>query len=246
MAKKRAQTNIHKEKWVCAEDSEATLRVVEQSVIDLWKVVDSLSRIRPDQQSHFRVTIFGSARLTPDQQIYSDVRRLAGELASLGCDIVTGGGPGLMQAANEGERIGDIKNRTKSFGLRVDLEFEQQANPFVERMYHHGTFYSRLQNFVRLSSAYVVVAGGIGTLLELTLVWQLLQVRKLHGTPLILLGPMWKGLVDWAKNSMANQPPFLADPKDMEIPTCVDTVDEVMAILKQHHRMWKRAQARET
>lgn len=223
-------------------DPDATQKIIDHSVLELWNIVDTLSRVRPERQRHYRVTIFGSARLTADHPVYADVRRLARELAALGCDIVTGGGPGLMQAANEGEKLGDQQGRTRSIGLRVDLEFEQNANPFVEHLYHHGTFFSRLHHFVRLSSAYVVVPGGIGTLLELTLVWQLLQVRKLHGIPLILMGSMWHGLTDWARDTMAAEDPPMASAEDVDIPTCVDSVDEVIQILKRNHAEWKKAQ----
>ena len=217
---------------------EASRRAVEQAVLDLCKVVDSLSSISPERQEHYRVTIFGSARLTPENPIYEDVRRLAAELAAMGCDIVTGGGPGLMQAANEGESIGDKKHRTRSFGLRVDLAFEQKTNPYVDQLYEHGTFFSRLHHFIHLSSAYVVVPGGIGTTLELMLVWQLLQVRKLHGTPLILVGSMWRGLVEWAQSTMTITTPPLADQRDVEIPQYVDTIEEAIELVRKDYREW--------
>lgn len=226
------------ETWISASDSKATLQTVQDAVSELWRVVDSLSRVRSERQEYYRVTIFGSARLTSDGGVYQDVKRLAAELASLGCDIVTGGGPGLMQAANEGEAIGDASGRTRSYGLRIELPFEQGANPFVERLFHHGTFFSRLHHFVTLSSAYVVVAGGIGTMLELAMVWQLMQVRQLHNTPLILIGPMWKELVAWAERSMAQTTPPMAGVDDVRIPTCVNSVDEAIAILRDHHAQW--------
>ncbi|MEI4926893.1 LOG family protein, partial [Klebsiella pneumoniae] len=92
-------------------------------------------------------------------------------------DIVTGGGPGLMQAANEGAAQVRAPERNRSVGIRVDLPFEQEANPFVEQAYEHGTFFTRLHHFVLVSDAFVVVPGGIGTVLEMMMVWQLLQVR---------------------------------------------------------------------
>jgi uncharacterized protein (TIGR00730 family) len=223
------------------EQLEASRHAVEQAVLDLCKVVDSLSTVSSERQEHYRVTIFGSARLTPDHPIYSDVRRLAAELAAMGCDIVTGGGPGLMQAANEGESIGDRQHRTRSYGLRIDLAFEQATNPYVEHMYQHGTFFSRLHHFVHMSSAYVVVPGGIGTTLELMLVWQLLQVRKLHGTPLILVGTMWRGLVEWAKEKMTSTIPLLADQKDVEIPQYVETIDQAIALIREDYVRWERS-----
>jgi len=220
------------DKAVAATDAEAMCRVVDSAVLDLWRVIDTLGRIRPEQQPYYR----GSP-------VYEDVKRLAMELARMGCDIVTGGGPGLMQAANEGERLGDSADRTRSYGLRIDLSFEQEANPFVERLFHHGTFFSRLHHFVRLSSAYVVVPGGIGTSLELMMIWQLLQVRQLFNTPLILVGPMWRELVDWAERRMTG-PVELASPQEVAIPTCVETIEGAIDEIRRHRQAWARNQAR--
>ena len=127
------------------------------------------------------------------------VRDLAAELTRLGCDIVTGGGPVLMQAANEGARLAGADVNTGSVGIRVDLPFEQDVNPFVGQVFEHRTFFSRLHHFVLVSDAFVVVPGGIGTVLVTMMIWQLLQVRKLHDTPLVMAGAMWAELVEWAK-----------------------------------------------
>jgi hypothetical protein len=87
---------------VTLAENEETFKVVEEALVDLWKVVDDLWRVRPPKPEFYRVSIFGSSRIRPGTHLYNDVRQLATELASMGCDIVTGGGPGLMQAANEG------------------------------------------------------------------------------------------------------------------------------------------------
>src|SRR6185503_12509487 len=147
----------------------------------------------------YRVTIFGSARARPGTFVYDEVKRVATALAAMGCDIITGGGPGLMQAANEGAAAANAPERNRSVGIRVDLPFEQEVNPFVEQAFEHKTFFSRLHHFVLTSDAYVVSPGGIGTVLELMLIWQLLQVKHLENVPLILVGKMWPGLVEWAK-----------------------------------------------
>ncbi|MFO0946374.1 MAG: LOG family protein [Planctomycetota bacterium] len=219
-------------------DPQQTFHVIEEAVLGLWNVVDDLSSVYPPKPDYYRVTIFGSARIRPGDVLYEDVRRLAAALANIGCDIVTGGGPGLMQAANEGEKIGDVENLTRSIGLRVELAFEQAPNPFLEKLYRHRTFFSRLHHFVRLSSAFVVVPGGIGTTLELMLIWQLLQVRHVADTPLVLVGPMWKDLVEWARSHMLGGSVSLVDPKDVGIPICVNNVDEAIAILTEHKRRW--------
>ncbi len=220
-------------------DGEASFAIVQDAVLGLWEVVNNLTRIRPPKRDRYRVTIFGSARMDPQSPLYEGVRQLASELTLMGCDIITGGGPGLMQAANEGSVIADPQDLTRSIGIRVDLNFEQSANPFVEQLYCHQTFFSRLHHFVLISDAFVVVPGGIGTTLETLMIWQLLQVRKLHDTPLICIGQIWMDLVDWAKHHMGNGHPAMADPADFAIPTCVDSFESAIDLLRQAHTHWK-------
>ena len=123
------------------------------------------------------------------------------------------------------------------------MPFEQEVNPFVGQMYEHRTFFSRLHQFMIMSDAFVVTPGGIGTLLELSLVWQLLQVRKLYNTPLILVGKMWAELVDWGRRSMLREGSELASPVDFTIPHCVSNVEETVALIRSHRDEWLRAQA---
>ena len=220
-------------------DEEAAVQLLSQAVLGLWEVVNNLTRLRPTRRERYRVTIFGSARIEPGHWGYAAVRELAAELTRLGCDIVTGGGPGLMQAANEGARTAGADPVRSSVGIRVDLPFEQDVNPFVSQVFEHRTFFSRLHHFVLVSDAFVVVPGGIGTVLETMMVWQLLQVRKLHDTPLILAGAMWPGLVEWARHSMLSPDGPLASPKDLAIPVCCRSGAEVLEILREHHGRWK-------
>ncbi len=212
-------------------DDEATLDVIEDALGSLWGVANKLSRIRKTKRDRYTVTVFGSARIKPEGELYQQVKTLTKQLAELGCDIVTGGGPGLMQAANEGAQAGDPNDETRSIGIRVALPFEKHANPFVEQVYTHQTFYTRLHQFVRLSNAFVIVGGGLGTTLELALVWQLLQVRHVTGVPLILVGEMWKDLVAWAKKHMLSHDPPFADAEDLDIAICVDTIEEAIVVL---------------
>jgi uncharacterized protein (TIGR00730 family) len=223
-------------------DEEATVRVLSQAVLGLWEVVNDLTRLRPTRRPRYRVTIFGSARTDPDHWVYAAVRDLAAELTRLGCDIVTGGGPGLMQAANEGARLAGADLGANSVGIRVELPFEQDVNPFVSQAFEHRTFFSRLHHFVLVSDAFVVVPGGIGTVLEMMMVWQLLQVRKLHDTPLILAGAMWAELVEWARKSMLRHDGALASPEDFAIPICCQSGHEVLDVLREHHSRWKANQ----
>jgi uncharacterized protein (TIGR00730 family) len=165
---------------------------------------------------------------------------MCAELTAMECDIVTGGGPGLMQAANEGARAG-ASSRGGSIGIRVDLPFEQKVNPFVDQLFEHGTFFTRLHQFVLMSDAYIVAPGGLGTVLESLMIWQLLQVRHLHDTPLVFAGPMWRGLVEWASAQMLRPGFEMAKPEDMKIPTCVDTAAEAVAVIRGHHARWLAA-----
>jgi uncharacterized protein (TIGR00730 family) len=221
-------------------DNEASFQIIQKAVLGLWEVVSDLTSIQPPKRKRYSVTVFGSSRLRSDSPLYDGVRHLAQELTLMGCDIVTGGGPGLMQAANEGSVIADPTNQAQSIGIRMDLDLEQQTNPFVERVYQHRTFFSRLHQFVLLSDAFVVVPGGIGTTLETLMIWQLLQARKLHNTPLILVGEMWFDLVSWAEKYMVRANPQLAHPADMKIPRCVETFDDAVALLRESQAAWER------
>ena len=228
---------------VSLADEEGVRRILTDTVFGLWGMVNNLTRLRPSKRERYRVTIFGSARIRSGNWVYGAVKDLAGDLAAMDADIVTGGGPGLMQAANEGASARSAGERAQSVGIRVDLPFEQEVNPFVQEAFEHQTFFSRLHHFVLLSDAYVVVPGGIGTVLESMLVWQLLQVRHLHDTPLIFVGDMWAELVDWASRYMLRPGFELANPEDMTIPRCVKTADEAIALLREDHARWQRAQA---
>ncbi len=225
---------------VSIHQDEAAFAIIQESVLGLWEVVNNLTRIRPPKRDRYRVTIFGSARMGPDDPLYAGVRQLASELTTLGCDIITGGGPGLMQAANEGSVTADPQDLTRSIGIRVDLGFEQESNPFVEEMYRHQTFFSRLHHFVLISDAFVVVPGGIGTTLEALMIWQLLQARKLHQRPLIFVGQMWADLAQWVDRYMIEVNPPMADPADLTIPHCVDHFDAAIALLKASHAQWQQ------
>ena len=224
------------------DDERAVMDLLSRSVFGLWTVVNDLTRLRPTQRKAYRVTIFGSARVDPGHWVYEAVRDLGAELTRLGCDIVTGGGPGLMRAANEGAQIADPEGKQRSLGIRVELPFEQEVNDFVDQAYEHGTFFTRLHHFALVSDAFVVVPGGIGSVLEMMLIWQLLQVRKLYDTPLICAGAMWSELVEWARRFMLRPDAPLASPEDMAIPHCVTDGPAIVKIIRDHHALWKSRQ----
>jgi uncharacterized protein (TIGR00730 family) len=214
-------------------------QILTDSIFGLWDVVNNLTRLRPSRHERYRVTIFGSARAHSGSFAYEETRRTSAALAAMGCDIITGGGPGLMRAANEG--AASAGGAAESVGIRVDLPFEQGLNSFVTQAFEHRTFFTRLHQFVLTSDAYVVAPGGIGTVLEMLMIWQLLQVKHLQDTPLILVGKEWPGLIQWARAAMLSGDTPLASPADMDIPCCVATADEAIALLRERHDTWKRA-----
>jgi uncharacterized protein (TIGR00730 family) len=233
-------SSAEKTNVVSLADEERVKQVLVNSILGLWDVVNSLTQLKPSRRERYRVTIFGSARVKAGTFGYEETKRLAAALAAMGCDIITGGGPGLMQAANEGAAA--APDRAHSFGIRVDLPFEQEVNAFVTQAFEHRTFFTRLHQFVLTSDAFIVAPGGIGTVLETMMIWQLLQVRHLENTPLILVGKMWPGLIEWAHSSMLAVDPPLANPEDMTIPRCAANADEAIALIHEHHQLWRSRQ----
>lgn len=162
-------------------------------------VADIDSLLTKFEDDFFRVSIFGSARIKQQSAQYKQVYDLAYQLSTRGIDIVTGGGPGLMDAANKGAKDGGQHSR--SIGLPIILPFESDANAHLDVKREHRRFSSRLDEFMRISHAVVVTPGGIGTVLELFYTWQLLQVKHINARPILLLGgeEMWPELITWLK-----------------------------------------------
>ena len=204
------------------------VQVIDGSVAQLWETIESLERLQPRNLERFRVSIFGSARISESDPLYAAAHTLAKRLAGAGCDIVTGGGGGIMQAVDRGASRDEV-TRPVDGDLPVRTVAEGDDAPFVERIYRHRTFFSRLHHFVRLSSAFIVLPGGIGSTLEAMMVWQLLQAKHLPPTPFLLYGSHWRGLCSWLEEQAMEQG-FL-DPDDLRLPTLVDTVDEAVNII---------------
>jgi hypothetical protein len=217
------------------------VEVLDKAIYHLWETINDLEGIQPERVEHFRVSIFGSSRIRRGDPIYADVKHLSYELAQAGIDIVTGGGPGLMEAANSGAVEGQIDSKSRSFGLPIHLPTEEAMNPFVDRVFRHRTFFSRLHHFVRLSSAFVVFPGGIGTSLESFMVWQLLQVKHLPQHPFLLVGDMWSGLADWMKETMVSR--GLVGPNDLDLVTIVRTADEAIPYITKAYEAFKKEKA---
>jgi len=215
--------------------------ILDKAIYQLWDTINDLDQIQPERVEHYRVSVFGSSRIRRGDPIYEDVRKLSGELARMGVDIVTGGGPGLMEAANAGAVEGQIESKARSFGLAIHLPSEEQSNPFVDKVFRHRTFFSRLHHFIRLSSAFIVFPGGVGTSLELFMVWQLLQVKHMREHPLILVGTMWSGLVDWMRGTMLER--GLIGPNDFDVVKIVGSSEEAVPIIRESYERWRQQES---
>jgi uncharacterized protein (TIGR00730 family) len=186
------------------------------------------------ENTNFRVCIFGSARLTPADPIYGTVFKLARGLAEHGVDVVTGGGPGLMEAANAGVRAAR-DGRSKSYGLPLDLpNLAELPNRHLDIKSAHKRFSSRLDEFIRLSHAVVVAPGGIGTILELMYVWQLLQLEMVEPRPIVLLGRVfWEGFLEWTnRQQLAKGFISRSDYRPLHL---ADTPEQALGILLPCH-----------
>jgi len=188
------------------------------------------------KRDHFRVAIFGSARPKPGEAVYQDTYRLAKNIAGIGLDVITGGGPGLMEAASLGHRDGDPEGKTHSIGVNIKLPFEQAVNPGVEISDEHERFSTRLDEFMLLSTAAVVMPGGIGTALELFYTWQLIQVHHICKMPLILVGEMWLELIYWVIDHQLKDK--YISPEDLNSVICVKTIDEALEVIKDAKRVY--------
>jgi uncharacterized protein (TIGR00730 family) len=191
----------------------------------------------------YRVCIFGSARIKPDDSMYKLTLELGKCLGELGLDVLTGGGPGLMEAANKGVLEGKkiAGTRSKSFGLTIELnKFEEEASEHLDIKHHHRRFSSRLDDFMRLSNAVVVRRGGIGTLLELFFTWQLIQVGHMPDRPFILVDKaFWTGLLEWMEDQLVTN--ALISPGDMHFVEMVDTPQEAAAIIKKDYEAFQKS-----
>lgn len=181
----------------------------------------------------FGVAIFGSARVKMNRKVYKQVFELAKNIGMHGYDLITGGGPGLMEAASAGHAEGDKKRRADLIGLTIKLPFEQSTNKYLELRKDFVKFSGRLETFLTLSNVLVVTQGGIGTMLELFFTWQLLQVGHIQFKPVILVGRMWKQLIKWMKIYMLQE--GLVGQKDFRFIHLVDTPKQAIRIINKYH-----------
>ncbi|MDR6460111.1 uncharacterized protein (TIGR00730 family) [Chryseobacterium vietnamense] len=175
------------------------------------------------------VSIFGSARLKPENKYYEMAVDIAEKITRLGFGIITGGGPGIMEAGNKGA----FNAKGKSIGLNIDLPFEQHFNPYINKSYsmNFDYFFVRKVMFVKYSQGFVVMPGGFGTLDELTEAMTLIQTNKIGKFPIVLVGSeFWGGLLDWFKTTLLKEGMIAED--DLDLYRVVDTADEAVAHIK--------------
>ena len=214
-----------KKNWneVQTSDSWTIFKVMAEFVEGFAK----LSRIGPC------VSIFGSARTTPDNKYFKLAEDIAFELTKQGYGVITGGGPGIMEAGNMGAK----KGNGKSVGLNIDLPFEQSANIFIDpdKLISFEHFFVRKVMFVKYAQGFIVLPGGFGTFDELFEAITLIQTEKIGRFPIILVGSSyWQGLIDWIKDVVLAEENNINE-KDLELIQIVDTADDVVKKINEFY-----------
>jgi uncharacterized protein (TIGR00730 family) len=183
---------------------------------------EHLSQIQPS------VSIFGSARTAPDHPYYLLAEEIARKLSDSGFSVISGGGPGIMEAVNKGA----FRGKSPSVGVNIKLPFEQVANEYQDLSLSFEHFFARKVMFIKYAKAYVVMPGGFGTLDEVIEALTLIQTGKSVRMPIILVhGPFWKGMVDWFKSTLVDEGTISED--DLELFSIADNADDVVdAIFK--------------
>ncbi len=190
--------------------------------------------IRGFQALHFIgpcVTVFGSARFTEDHRYYKMAREMGAAIAEHGFTVMTGGGPGIMEAANRGAR----DKGGKSIGCNIALPMEQQPNPYVDKFVEFRYFFVRKVMMVKYSYAFVVMPGGMGTLDELFETVTLIQTGKIRNFPIVLMGvDYWKPLLEFMRTTMVQEGTIAPEDLDVIVPT--DSVEEAMQVIEEQRR----------
>ncbi|MEE8636605.1 MAG: TIGR00730 family Rossman fold protein [Dehalococcoidia bacterium] len=189
---------------------------------ELVEGFDGLSGVEP------AVTIYGSARLGVDDKLYGETEEIAYQLGQLGFSIVTGGGPGVMEAANKGA----LRAGVKSVGLNILLPEEQAPNTYATKSITFNHFFTRKVMLVRYATAFVIIPGGMGTLDELTEVLTLMQTHKIRPFPVVLFSSeFWRGFLGWLRNSVLSRK-YISEP-DFDLLRVADRPDEVVEAIRR-------------
>ncbi len=218
----------HHKGWneIKTNDSWAIFKIMGEFVMGFEK----MSQIGPC------VSVFGSARTKPDHENYKLTERIAQRIVEAGYGVITGGGPGIMEAGNKGAHLGG----GTSVGLNIDLPFEQHDNPYInkDKNLNFDYFFVRKVMFVKYSQGFVVLPGGFGTLDELFEAITLIQTHKIAKFPIILVGSgFWSGLFDWIKDTLLTKFENIS-PDDIGLVQIVDTEDEVVEALDNFYRKY--------
>jgi uncharacterized protein (TIGR00730 family) len=220
------------EKLVMGVETEALLK--NTTARESWRIfgimsefveaTERLAAIKP------AVTMFGSARVRPDSKYYMLTEQLARLLSDSGFSVISGGGPGIMEAANKGAFFG----KSPSVGLNIQLPHEQKSNPYQDISQTFRHFFARKYMFVRFASAYVVLPGGFGTLDELMEALTLIQTGKARKIPLILVcSEFWGGMIAWFKDKLVAE--GMVDPEDIDLIQVIDEPEKVVEAIFKHY-----------
>ena len=183
------------------------------------------------------ISIFGSARTKPDDKYYKLAEEIAAEIVNRGYGVITGGGPGIMEAANKGAS----KNRGKSVGLCIKLPFEDTHNKFIDKdkLLDFDYFFVRKVMFVKYAQGFVVMPGGFGTLDEVFEAITLIQTHKAEKFPIILVSSeFWSGMIEWIKKTLLSENKNISI-KDLDLIKLADTKEDVMNILEEFHNNYE-------
>lgn len=223
----RVQSHFIEKTWdeAITKDSWMVFKIMSEFVEGYEKLV----KIGPC------VSIFGSARLKPEDKYYKMATEIAHKITELGFGVITGGGPGIMEAGNKGAH----EAGGKSIGLNIDLPFEQHFNPYLDKAYsiNFDYFFVRKVMFMKYSQGFIVMPGGFGTLDELTEALTLIQTYKIAKFPIVLVGSeFWGGLLDWFKSSLVKH--GLISEEDLHLYRVVDTAEEAVAHIKAFYEKY--------
>lgn len=213
--------------------SERQFLIDELSKQESWRLFRIMAEVVDgfDTMSDIRngVSIFGSARVTPDSELYQDTVKLASLLSKAGYDVISGGGPGLMEAANKGAK----EAGGESVGLHIELPHEQGANPYCTTRVDFRYFFVRKLMFVKYATAYVAMPGGFGTLDELSEALVLIQTERIKKFPIVLYdSSYWAGLINWFKDQLIAG--GFAKEHDLDLMKICDTPEEVVSFIQEN------------
>jgi uncharacterized protein (TIGR00730 family) len=222
---KNTTKGLNKQHWESVKTSDSWM--VFKIMSEFVNGYDKLSKTGPC------VTIFGSARTKPESKYYKLAEEIAYKLTQFGLGVITGGGPGIMEAGNKGAQ----KGKGVSVGANIELEFEQHPNPYIDadRLVTFDYFFVRKVMFMKYSQGFVVMPGGFGTFDELFEAITLIQTKKIFKFPIVLVGKsFWTGLIDWIKEVVMEEEHNISA-KDLDLLHIVDTADEAVKVIEDFY-----------